>query len=195
MPIGAVGEIQFAGAGVVKGYLERPELTAEKFVEQDGERFYRTGDMGRIGEDGWLEILGRNDFQIKIRGMRIELGEVEYNLRRAPGVRDAVVVAKPGPGGDKIMVGYVVFGDAAGDPGAAGTDSSAARLAAVRRHMVDHLPDYMVPAAYMELASLPVNHNLKVDRHALHSAEVVHRPAVRRKRMRYEENSHSPSSP
>jgi amino acid adenylation domain-containing protein len=165
MPIGAVGEIQFAGAGVVKGYLERPELTAEKFVEQDGERFYRTGDMGRIGEDGWLEILGRNDFQIKIRGMRIELGEVEYNLRRAPGVRDAVVMAKPGPGGDKIMVGYVVFGDTAGDAGAAG--AGAARLAAVRRYMVDHLPDYMVPAAYMELASLPLNHNLKVDRHAL----------------------------
>ncbi|HWO26173.1 MAG TPA: amino acid adenylation domain-containing protein [Kofleriaceae bacterium] len=169
MPIGAVGEIHFAGAGIVKGYLERPELTAEKFVELGGERFYRTGDMGRIGEDGWLEILGRNDFQIKIRGMRIELGEVEYNLRRAPGVRDAVVMAKPGPGGDKIMVGYVVFGDAAGDPGApgTGTSTSAARLAAVRRHMVDHLPDYMVPAAYMELASLPVNHNLKVDRHAL----------------------------
>ena len=160
MPIGAAGEIHFAGAGIVKGYLERPELTAEKFVEIDGHRFYRTGDVGRMSEDGWLEILGRNDFQIKIRGMRVELGEVEYNLRRAPGVRDAVVMAKPGPGGDKIMVGYVVFGELAdADP--------AARLAAVRRHMVDTVPDYMVPAMYVELASLPLNHNLKVDRHAL----------------------------
>ncbi|HWU91065.1 MAG TPA: amino acid adenylation domain-containing protein, partial [Kofleriaceae bacterium] len=160
MPIGAVGEIHFAGDGIVKGYLDRPELTAEKFVELDDHRFYRTGDMGRITEDGWLEILGRNDFQIKVRGMRVELGEVDYNLRRAPGVRDAVVMAKPGPGGDKVMVGYVVFGDAAGA-------DRAARLAAVRRHMVDTLPDYMVPAMYVELASLPLNHNLKVDRHAL----------------------------
>src|SRR5205085_2031550 len=107
-----VGEIHFAGDGVVKGYLDRPELTAEKFLEIDGHRFYRTGDMGRMSDDGWLEILGRNDFQIKIRGMRIELGEVEHNLRRAPGVRDAVVMAKTSPGGDKIMVGYVVFGNA-----------------------------------------------------------------------------------
>jgi acyl carrier protein len=168
MPIGAVGEIHFAGAGIVKGYLDRPELTAEKFVERDGLRFYRTGDMGRISEDGWLEILGRNDFQVKVRGMRVELGEVEYNLRRAPSVRDAVVMAKPGPGGDKIMVGYVVFAGGA----AAEAAERAARLAEVRRHMVDTLPDYMVPAAYVELASLPLNHNLKVDRHALPDPEL-----------------------
>jgi amino acid adenylation domain-containing protein len=113
MPIGAVGEIYFAGDGIVKGYLDRPELTAERFVEIDGHRFYRTGDMGRVSDGGWLEILGRNDFQIKVRGMRIELGEVEHHLRRAPGVRDAAVMAKPAPGGDKLMVGYVVFGDGA----------------------------------------------------------------------------------
>ena len=160
MPIGAVGEIHFAGDGIVKGYLDRPELTAEKFVEIDGHRFYRTGDMGRVSDDGWLEILGRNDFQIKVRGMRIELGEVEHHLRRAPGVRDAAVMAKPGTGGDKVMVGYVVFGDGA-------AADRAVRLAAVRRHMADTVPDYMVPVMYVELASLPLNHNLKLDRHAL----------------------------
>ena len=164
MPIGAVGEICFAGDGIVKGYLDRPELTAEKFIEIDGQRFYRTGDMGRVSDEGWVEILGRNDFQIKVRGMRIELGEVEYHLRRAPGVRDAAVMAKPSPGGDKIMVGYVVFGD--------GADTErAARLAAVRRHMADTVPDYMVPVVYVELERLPLNHNLKLDRHALPDPE------------------------
>lgn len=162
MPIGAVGEIHFAGGGIVKGYLDRPDLTEEKFIQHDGQRFYRTGDMGRVSDDGWVEILGRNDFQIKIRGMRIELGEVDYNLRRAPGVRDAVVMAKTNPAGDKVMVGYVVFSE----PG-----DRAARFAEVRRHMVDSVPDYMVPAMYVELDKLPVNHNLKVDRNALPDPE------------------------
>lgn len=177
MPIGAVGEIYFAGDGIVKGYLDRPELTAEKFVEIDGHRFYRTGDMGRVSDDGWLEILGRNDFQIKLRGMRIELGEVEHHLRRAPGVRDAAVMAKAGPGGDKLMVGYVVFGDGA-------AADRAARLAAVRRHMADTVPDYMVPTMYVELASLPLNHNLKLDRHALPDPDLSAARAARAPRLR-----------
>jgi amino acid adenylation domain-containing protein len=177
MPIGAVGEIHFAGDGIVKGYLDRPELTAEKFVEIDGHRFYRTGDMGRVSDDGWLEILGRNDFQIKVRGMRIELGEVEHHLRRAPGVRDAAVMAKPDPGGDKVMVGYLVFGDGA-------AADRAARLAAVRRHMADTVPDYMVPVMYVELASLPLNHNLKLDRHALPDPDLAAERAGRAPRTR-----------
>lgn len=161
VPVGIVGEIHFAGAGVVKGYLNRPELTAQKFVKISGRRFYRTGDMGRLSEDGWLEILGRNDFQINVRGMRIEIGEVEYNLRKAPGVRDGVVMAKAAASGEKLLVAYVV----------ADTSSAAKspheRIAAVRRHMVEHLPDYMVPASYVELDALPLNHNMKVDRRAL----------------------------
>jgi amino acid adenylation domain-containing protein len=161
LPAGVVGEICFAGAGVVKGYLRRPELTAEKFVDVDGQRFYRTGDMGRFTDDGWLEILGRNDFQINVRGMRIELGEVEAHLRKAPGVRDGVTMAKPAPSGEKLLVAYFVpdFERAAARP--------AERVAAIRRHLVDHLPDYMVPASYVELEALPLNHNMKVDRRAL----------------------------
>ena len=161
LPAGIVGEIFFAGAGVVKGYLHRPELTAEKFIDIQGERFYRTGDMGRLSEDGWLEILGRNDFQINVRGMRIEIGEVEVHLRKAPGVRDAVVMAKTAPSGEKLLVAYFVpdFDRAAPRP--------AERAAAIRRHMVDHVPDYMVPATYVELEALPLNHNMKIDRRAL----------------------------
>ncbi len=163
VPVGIVGEIFFAGAGVVKGYLNRPELTVEKFIQIGAQRFYRTGDMGRLSEDGWLEILGRNDFQINVRGMRIEIGEVEYTLRKAPGVRDAVVMAKATASGEKVLVAYVVP-DAAARAGASG---GAERAAAVRRHMAEHLPDYMVPSTYVELENLPLNHNMKVDRRAL----------------------------
>ncbi len=109
LPVGVVGEIHFAGDGIVKGYLNRPELTAEKFIELDGRRYYRTGDMGRLSEDGWLEILGRSDFQVKLRGMRVELGEVEQHLRRAPGVRDGVVTARSLAGGEKALVAYMVL--------------------------------------------------------------------------------------
>ena len=161
VPAGVVGEIFFAGVGVVKGYWHRPELTAEKFLDVGGTRFYRTGDMGRLSDDGWLEILGRNDFQINVRGMRIEIGEVEYNLRKAPAVRDGVVMAKATPSGDKQLVAYFVpdFERALERP--------AERVAAIRRHMVEHVPDYMVPASYIELQVLPLNHNMKVDRNAL----------------------------
>jgi amino acid adenylation domain-containing protein len=156
VPFGVVGEICFAGAGVANGYLNRDELTAEKFFSADGMRFYGTGDMGRLNARGELEILGRRDFQIQLRGMRIELGELEYALRKAPGVRDGVVNAQVDVGGEKILVAYVVFhGDA---------DRS---VAAVRQHMMDSLPDYMVPSYYVELEALPLNHNMKVDRRAL----------------------------
>lgn len=154
-PVGVAGEIWFAGGGIAKGYLDRPELTAEKFVARDGHRWYRTGDLGRLSPDGWVEILGRDDFQIKIRGMRIELAEVEYNLRKAPGVKDGVVVARPTPSGERQLVAYIV------------PDGTMPGTAHVRRHMIEQVPDYMVPATYVELAALPINHNMKVDRKAL----------------------------
>jgi amino acid adenylation domain-containing protein len=159
VPIGVKGEIVFSGAGVVKGYWHRDDLTAEKFVMLDGKRCYRSGDVGRFHDDGWLEMLGRNDFQIKVRGMRIELAEVEHHLRRAPHVQDAAVMARDSANGDKVMAGYVVFDTALADRTAA--------LAAVRRYMVDQLPDYMVPSAYVELERLPLNHNMKLDRNSL----------------------------
>ncbi len=154
VPFGVVGEICFAGEGIAKGYLNRPELTKEKFVEIEGKRFYCTGDMGRVGVDGNLEILGRRDFQVQLRGMRIELGEIEYTLRKAPRVKDGVAMARPDGHGDLHLVGYVVY-EGAPDP------------SAVRKYMFDHLPDYMVPSLFVALEKLPLNHNMKIDRHAL----------------------------
>ncbi|MEO6574350.1 MAG: AMP-binding protein, partial [Polyangiaceae bacterium] len=169
VPVGVVGQIHFAGGGVVKGYLNRPELTVEKFIQVGGRRFYCTGDLGRLSEDGWLEILGRNDFQIKIRGMRIELAEVEHNLRRAPGVVDGVVMARDAADGEKSLVAYVVLDRSL---------SERPSTAAIRRHMVEQVPDYMVPSAYVELESLPLNHNMKVDRHSLPEAERASRRLI-----------------
>jgi amino acid adenylation domain-containing protein len=156
VPFGVVGEICFAGSGVVNGYLNRDELTAEKFFSAEGLRFYGTGDMGRLNAHGELEILGRRDFQIQLRGMRIELGELEYALRKASGVRDGVVAAHVNPDGEKTLVAYVVF-----------HPDVERSIAAVRQHMIDSLPDYMVPTYYIELPALPLNHNMKVDRRAL----------------------------
>jgi amino acid adenylation domain-containing protein len=158
---GEVGEIVFAGRGVTLGYLGRPDLTAERFVVLDGQRYYRTGDLGRFSAEGWLEMLGRSDFQVKIRGMRVELAEVESELRRAPGVLDAVAAARATPEGEKLLVAYVV--PAASDQ----ISDKAERLTAIRAHLVQRLPDYMVPAVYVELERLPLNFNLKLDRRAL----------------------------
>jgi amino acid adenylation domain-containing protein len=163
VPAGVEGEVIFAGSGVVRGYLDRAELTAEKFVLIDGRRFYRTGDVGRMNEEGLLEILGRVDFQVKIRGMRVELGEIEHHLRNAPGVRDAVVTARRVGSGEKVLVAYVVMGDAHGGDA---SDADAA-VAAIRQHLMDHLPDFMWPANYVTLDRLPLNHNMKLDRNAL----------------------------
>ncbi|MFI5360990.1 MAG: amino acid adenylation domain-containing protein [Elusimicrobiota bacterium] len=179
VPVGVVGEIHFAGDGVVKGYLNRPELTAEKFVDLDGRRFYRTGDMGRLSEDGWLEILGRSDFQVKLRGMRIELGEVEHHLRRAAGVRDGVVTTRQLGGDEKSLVAYVVL-----DPGGGGEGRRESPIASIRRYMAEHLPDYMLPAAFVELETLPLNHNMKVDRRALPHPEASQPRAASEPRFR-----------
>jgi amino acid adenylation domain-containing protein len=174
VPAGVEGEVMFSGPGVVQGYLDRTELTAEKFVSIDGERFYRTGDVGRMSEEGLLELLGRLDFQVKIRGMRVELGEVEYHLRKAPGVRDGVVVARDVGPGEKVLVAYVVM--ASDQEGGAGDDPES-RTAAVRRHVTSRLPDFMWPSTYVTLERLPLNHNLKVDRSALPKPLGGHRHA------------------
>jgi amino acid adenylation domain-containing protein len=156
---GEVGEVWFAGPGVVSGYLNRPELTAEKFVLHEGLRFYRTGDRGRLNAQGLLELVGRADFQIKIGGIRVELGEIEHHLRRAPGVANGVVSAKT-LAGETALVAYVVVEE--GDQ-----RSSASRAQGIREYLVQQLPDYMVPALFVELPALPLNHNAKLDRRAL----------------------------
>lgn len=178
VPCGIVGEICFSGNGVVKGYLNRGELTAEKFIEVDGRRFYCTGDMGRVNPAGEVEILGRRDFQIQLRGMRIELGEIEYALRKAQGVANGVVMAWTDASGEKSLAAYVVF-----QPG------HASSIAIVRQHMLDTLPDYMIPSFYVELTALLLNHNMKVDRYALPSPQASDRRAGAPVRIRAAETA------
>jgi amino acid adenylation domain-containing protein len=155
VPVGAPGEINVAGAGLARGYLGRPELTAERFVPdpfgEAGDRLYRSGDLARRLPDGDVEYLGRIDLQVKIRGFRIELGEIEAGLATHPSVREAVVVAL-----DQRLVAYVV-----------GADGPAAAAADLRDHLATTLPDYMIPAVFMGLDALPLNANGKVDRKAL----------------------------
>ena len=154
--IGEIGEVYISGAGVAKGYLERPELTTEKFVTIDQERWYRTGDRGRLDAQGNLEILGRTDFQIKLNGIRIEPGEIEVVLRQIPGVRETVVVCRELNSGELGIVAYLVLHST--DP---------PEIDDIRRYLQSKLPKYMVPAAFVVLDALPLNLNQKVDRQAL----------------------------
>ncbi|MFI5822806.1 amino acid adenylation domain-containing protein [Streptomyces rishiriensis] len=160
VPLGVAGEIFIGGAGVARGYLNRPALTAAAFLPDPygppGSRLYRSGDLGVLRTDGELEFLGRVDDQVKIRGYRIELGEIEARLRAHPGVRAAVVAARPDPRGTHRLVAYTV-GDAA-----------PADLTAFLR---TDLPDYMVPRVYMRLSALPVGQGGKVDRGRLPEPE------------------------
>jgi amino acid adenylation domain-containing protein len=155
-PIGVVGELCAAGEGLARGYLNRPELTAERFVPDPwgmGGRLYRTGDLARVLPDGRLDFLGRIDHQVKLRGFRIEPGEIEARLAEHPTVREATVVVHEQPVGNRFLVAYVV-----------GAEASAAEL---RAHLRAQLPEYMVPTAFVVLESLPLTPNGKVDRRRL----------------------------
>jgi len=165
VPIGAVGELYIGGVGVARGYRNRPDLTAERFLKDpfSGEpeaRMYRTGDLGRWRADGNIEYVGRGDDQVKIRGYRIELGEIETQLRRHPTVNEAVVMAREDRPGEKRLVAYVTAAD-----GGVSADM-------LRTHLKGALPDYMVPAAVVVLERLPLTANGKVDRKALPEPDV-----------------------
>ncbi|MET0399320.1 MAG: non-ribosomal peptide synthase/polyketide synthase [Longimicrobiaceae bacterium] len=158
-PIGVPGELWISGAGVARGYLGRPELTADKFVPADGERAYRSGDRVRWRADGVLEFLGRTDAQVKVRGFRIEPGEIEAVLAAHPGVREALVIVREDAPGDRRLVAYVV-------PAAGGTAP-----AGLGEHLRTRLPEHMVPSAVVALDAFPLGRNGKVDPAALPAPE------------------------
>ncbi|QUI35310.1 non-ribosomal peptide synthetase [Streptomyces alfalfae] len=164
VPPGVVGEIHIGGACVARGYANRPAATAERFLDDPygppGARLYRTGDLGRWLPDGQAEFLGRSDHQVKISGYRVEPGEVEAALVAAPGVCQALVVTADTPAGAPALVAHVVP-----DPG------SAFDAAALRAELVRTLPAHLVPARVLELATIPLNANGKVDRAALPEPE------------------------
>ena len=161
VPIGVTGELHIGGAGVARGYLNRPELTAERFLndpfaEESGARMYKTGDLGRWLQDGNIEFLGRNDDQVKLRGYRIALGEIESVLSQHPAVSDCVVIAREDVPGSKRLVAYI-------------TPLLGTKLAMdeLRMHLRRKLPEYMMPADFVEVNSFPLTPNGKVDRKAL----------------------------
>ncbi|QOS97405.1 amino acid adenylation domain-containing protein [Brevibacterium sp. JNUCC-42] len=160
-PIGVPGELCVAGDGIALGYLNRPELTAEKFVDnplKPGERMYRTGDLARWLSDGVIEYMGRIDEQVKIRGHRIELGEIEAKLLEHPAIRETVLVAKQDARGHSYLGAYIV------------TDNFCP-VTELRNHLMETLPEYMVPSYFIELDNLPLTSNGKVDKRALPEPE------------------------
>jgi acyl-CoA synthetase (AMP-forming)/AMP-acid ligase II/acyl carrier protein len=161
VPIGVPGELMIGGAGVVRGYLNRPELTADRFIrnpfsDDPQARLYRTGDLARYLADGNIEFLGRMDFQVKIRGYRIELGEIEAVLNDYPAVHESVAIAREDVPGQKKIVAYVVPRN--------GEHLSTKEL---RNYTKERLPDYMVPAHVVALQAFPQTPNKKIDRKAL----------------------------
>jgi amino acid adenylation domain-containing protein/non-ribosomal peptide synthase protein (TIGR01720 family) len=169
VPVGVPGEIYLGGACVSRGYLHRPELTAERYPIIDKQRFYRTGDVGRYLRDGNIEFLGRIDEQVKVRGYRIELGEIESVLCQHPAVRRAVVIAQQHVNDHKRLVGFVV-----GDNGEQPTPSD------LRQFLRQKLPEYMVPSAFIPLGELPLSPNGKVDRRQLAQMDFTTPPASAR---------------
>lgn len=162
VPVGVAGELYIGGVNVARGYYRRPELTAEKFINDPfntGMRLFKTGDLARYRPDGAIEFLGRIDFQVKIRGFRIELGEIENALNQHPAVKDAVVVAREDVPGDKRLAAYLVLEQAARGNGLF--------VEELRDFLKETLPHYMIPSAFIFLDAFPLTHNGKVNRQVL----------------------------
>jgi acyl carrier protein len=160
VPVGLPGELYIGGAGLARGYLNRGDLTAERFVSDPfagapGARMYRTGDLARWLPDGTVEFLGRLDHQVKVRGYRIELGEIEARLVEHEALREAVVMAREEAAGDKRLVAYYI------------SVGGVVEVEELRQYLLARLPEYMVPAAYVQLDQMPLTANGKLDRKAL----------------------------
>ncbi len=160
------GELHIGGAGLARGYLNQPELTATRFIpnpfsQTQGARLYRTGDAARLLPDGRIEFLGRLDHQVKVRGYRIELEEIESVLRADPQVQECVVLVREDVPGDKRIVAYLV----PTEPAPSVTD--------LRAILKQQLPDYMIPSAFVMLAALPLTPNGKIDRNALQAPDAA----------------------
>ncbi|MCX7922789.1 MAG: amino acid adenylation domain-containing protein [Clostridia bacterium] len=156
-PVGVAGELCIAGDGLARGYLNRPELNEEKFVPnpfKQGKKMYRTGDLARWLPDGNIEYLGRLDFQVKIRGFRIELGEIETQILKLDWIKEAVVMAREDKSGNKYICAYIVADKELVVP-------------EIREHLLKELPDYMVPAYFVQIDNIPLSPNGKADRKAL----------------------------
>ena len=181
VPVGVVGEVHIGGDGLARGYHKRPELTAERFIpnpfsEEPGAQLYETGDLARYLPGGNIEFLGRIDHQVKVRGYRIEPGEIEAVLGRYPAVRESVVVAGEDKQKNKLLVAYVAL-----------HQRSTISTKELRNFLKEKLPDYMVPSAYVVLDSLPLTPNGKVDRKSL--------PTPDSERPDLEDSYIAPSSP
>ncbi len=166
VPIGVIGDLYAGGDGLARGYLNQPELTSERFIDnpfadKSGERLYLVGDRARYLADGTIEFFGRSDSQVKLRGYRIELAEIETVLNEHEAVRDAVVAAREDTPGDKRLVAYWIA-----------ADEAAPEPSTLREYLADKLPDYMVPAAFVALDEFPLTANGKVDRKALPAPEI-----------------------
>ncbi|HZY39293.1 MAG TPA: amino acid adenylation domain-containing protein [Mucilaginibacter sp.] len=164
---GVAGEIYIGGDGVAKGYLNRPGLTTEKFVDDPftdipGAKMYRTGDLGKFWANGEIECLGRMDAQVKIRGFRIETGEIEFQLSREKDIKEGVVIARPDQNGVDKLVAFIVF-----NPDAEGTENPSAQIQNWKDSLKNSLPDYMVPDNFIIVPEMPLTPNGKVDRKTL----------------------------
>jgi acyl-coenzyme A synthetase/AMP-(fatty) acid ligase/acyl carrier protein len=166
VPVGLPGELYIGGDGLARGYLNRPELTKEKFIPspfpQETGRLYKTGDLARYRPDGNIEFLGRKDYQVKVRGFRIELREIETVLRQHPSVEGVAVIASKDAQGEQRLVAYSHL-----------TPDDEANPADLRAWLQTKLPDYMVPSIFVALPALPLTPNGKVDRKALPAPEAV----------------------
>jgi amino acid adenylation domain-containing protein len=160
VPVGVIGELCVGGAGVARGYVNRPDETAARFVaDPQGGRMYRTGDRARLHRDGSIEFLGRSDHQLKIRGYRVEPGEIEAGLLRHPGVKEAAVLAREDGGGDPRLVAYYT--------------ASGAEVGELQAFLAQSLPEYMLPSRWVPVTAFPLTASGKIDRQALPDPETV----------------------